>query len=227
LTGHFSHDDYVTGQVSQVVGFDPAEYAREHPTHGELTWRITPASFGKAPKQPEAPVSPPPIVDLPSRPRLPADDIALVVKPRDYDSWKPRAGVNEATAGNELTIDAVLVSPTGGPLTHRAVAITFSLLAVSHFPGVSEVSSQEGQPIRSSPDLQFQGARNPGAGVGVDGGAVRFAPGPFESVTAVLSSFDTRAQGTLTVSAKLDDGRVILGRTLTPASEYLALPKHR
>lgn len=140
------------------------------------------------------------------------DDIELVVDPQGYETWRPEAGLNESTIGNEIKIDATLQRPDGGPANVKARRIIFELIETSREPGVAM-----NLPIAGAAkdfDLQFSPRSNLRPRYIVSGAGdqrLETLPGEYVDASAVVSSYDWGGWSNLKVTAELQDGRVVMG----------------
>ena len=140
------------------------------------------------------------------------DDIELVVNPAAYETWRPEAGPNERTIGNEIKIDARLQRPDGSAVNLKARQIIFQLIGTSREPGVTLNFPLTG--AGRDFDLQFSPHSNPAPRYIVSGAGnqrMETAPGEYIDASAVVSSFDWGGWTTLRVTAELQDGRVVMG----------------
>ena len=157
------------------------------------------------------------------------EDVTLIVLPeKKYDSWRPEAGLNESTIGNEIRIDAKLQGSDGGAAKVKARKIIFELIDTSREPGVA-LNFPLAAPAPGDFDLQFSPTSNP-PGQYVIGGTrnqrAETVPGQYTSASIMVSSFDWGAWSTLKVTAELTDGRLVIGhlRSKSGTTETL-LPK--
>ncbi len=158
---------------------------------------------------------------------LPGLDL-LVVNPQAYDSWRPEAGPNEATIGNEITIDAKLQGPDGGAAKVKARKIIFELTGTSREPGVA-LNFPLAAVTPGDFDLQFSPKSNPPARYIISGPGNQRAetvPGQYTSASVMVSSFDWGAWSTLKVTAELEDGRRVIGHLKSKSGPTdILLPK--
>ena len=143
---------------------------------------------------------------------LPARE-SLVVDSQAYDSWRPEAGIDERTIGNEIKIDAKVLGPDGGAPKVKARKITFELTGTSREPGVSMNFPLPAAATRDL-DLQFSPKSNPPARYvisGPDNQRAETVPGQYTSASIVVSSFDWGAWSTLKVTAEMEDGGLVVG----------------
>lgn len=135
--------------------------------------------------------------------------LELVIKPQNYENWKPQGGANEKTAGNTLPIVASLQTKDGAkpPADIKARRFTFELLETSQEPGVCL-----NRPIKNATkddDLKFEAAQPAGARA-INGKIVEINQ-PATDATAILSCFDYGAWGKIKVTAELEDGQQMTG----------------
>lgn len=197
IAGSWSWEQAMEIRARTDPGFDLAEYARRQPTRGRLTWTVSPAEIEPL-------------------------EVELIVEPQGYDTWMPQ-GVDGRNPGNAIALKAVLVAKDGGPLKQRAVQMTFSLAEVSRERGLA-LNAPKHDPAASE-DLAFEAEKNPGAEVPGGGQSVRFARGPYESTTAILSSYDWGAFGAVVVVARLENGRTVHGHLRGAAVPDVLIPK--
>jgi len=154
---------------------------------GKATWRLIPGDNSEAPE--------------------------LVVDPQGYETWRPQAGQNESTIGNEIKIDAKLQRPDGGAANVKARKIIFELSGTSHEPGVAMNFPLPSKAVKDF-DLQFS-PKNGSSGqltiIGEGNQRVETVPGEYSAASAVVSSYDWGGWSTLKVTAELPDGRQITG----------------
>lgn len=136
-------------------------------------------------------------------------EVELVVKPQNYQTWRPQGGANEKTPGNHLGIEAAILTKDGKapPALIKAKEWKFELVEVSQEPGVCLNWPQ--QNATTDADLQFLAANNPGKTI--QDPKTLLHTKPDNSVSCVLSSFDWGAWGKLKVTAKLEDGDELVG----------------
>ena len=137
----------------------------------------------------------------------------LVVDPQSYETWRPEAGLNERTIGNEIKIDAKLEGPDGGVAKVKARKIIFELTGTSREPGVA-LNFPLAAGTSGDFDLQFSPKSNPPGGYIITGPGNQRAetvPGQYTSASVMVSSFDWGAWSTLKVTAELEDGRSVTG----------------
>lgn len=140
-------------------------------------------------------------------------EIELVVEPQGYASWRPEAGPDERSVGNEIKIDAKLQGPGGGVAKVKARKIIFELTGTSREPGVA-LNFPLAAAATSDFDLQFSPKSNPPGQYIILGPANQRAetvPGQYASASITVSSFDWGAWSTLMVTAELEDGRRVTG----------------
>jgi hypothetical protein len=133
----------------------------------------------------------------------------LVVESKAYDSWRPEAGLDERTIGNEITFEAKLQGPDGSPAKVKARKIIFELIDTSREPGVA-LNFPLAAANPGEFDLQFSRTSNPPDRYTVSGTGNQKAetvPGKYTSASIAVSSFDWGAWSTLKVTAELEDGR--------------------
>jgi hypothetical protein len=145
-----------------------------------------------------------------------------------YDQWIPR-GTLTGAAGSRMKIKANLQSTDGGPVKLKVGMFVFKLSEVSREPGVCmnfpRVASAGG--TRFAPDLKFA----PTGGCDAERQQLELPatledPG-FPRAEARVDCFDYGAWGNLTVTAELEDGRVITGHLKNDNSMIvMPLPKH-
>jgi len=152
----------------------------------------------------------------------------LVIDSQAYDSWRPEAGLNERTVGNEISIDAKLQSPDGGAAKVKARKIIFELINTSREPGVA-MNFPLAAAAPGDFDLQFSPQSNPPGRFTISGPGnqrIETMPGKYSETSVVASSFDWGGWCTLKVTAELEDGRTVTGhfRSRGGTTEIL-LPK--
>jgi hypothetical protein len=152
----------------------------------------------------------------------------LVVDPQSFDTWRPEAGLNEATIGNEIKIDAKLQGPDGGAAKVKARKIIFELTDTSREPGVA-LNFPLAAANPGDFDLQFSPKSNPPGRFTISGTGNQRAetvPGKYTSASVTVSSFDWGAWSTLKVTAELEDGRRITGHLKSKSGPTdILLPK--
>lgn len=155
-------------------------------------------------------------------------DLELIVLSPAYDSWRPEAGLNERTIGNEITIDAKLQHPGGGVPNVKARKIIFELTGTSREPGVA-LNFPLAAATPGDFDLQFSPTSNPPDRYIISGTGNQKAetvPGQYTSASIAVSSFDWGAWSTLTVTAELENGRRVTGHLESPSgTTQILLPK--
>jgi hypothetical protein len=155
--------------------------------------------------------------------RVKEDDVELIVTPIDYDKWLPKAGKDELTRGNVMTVNLKLQGVNGKPLKAKAESFELRLNNTSVEPGITINYPLQPDP-KQLPDLRFLlhpsiESLDPDQNVSVS------SP---DGVTgkAMIASYDGGGWSTLTVEAILKDGRKIQGRLLKPGGEIdIRIPK--
>lgn len=153
--------------------------------------------------------------------------VELVVDSPAYDAWRPEAGPDEKTIGNEIKFDAKLQNPDGSEANVKAVKILFELIDTSREPGIAMNFPVTG--AGKDCDLQFSPKSNPPDPYILSGTGNQRAetvPGEYTAAAVTVSSFDWGGWSTLRVSAELTDGRHVPGhfRTKSGPTDIL-LPK--
>jgi hypothetical protein len=144
------------------------------------------------------------------------DDTVLVVDIDDYEKWIPKGNKNELAEGNRLHVTAKIESASGGPSSKKATWMRFELLRTSREPGVCLNWPKEPDP--PSFDLKF----SPEQAVGTifddaevsrlnDRQTAQTFGGPYSSVPMDISCYDYGAWSWLRVTARLTDGRTLVG----------------
>jgi hypothetical protein len=183
-----------------------------------------------------------------------AEELEVVVKPQNYDHWRPKGNVlqrgGNVSAGNGpglaapaaqgigveveeadpdfLTVNVVLQTKDGGTPQQQADKFLFELVRVSREPGATlnyPLDSTQAE----EPDLRFDPRSNPPDKIkvtGTDGQNAETVQGPLTQATATISSYDWGAWGELRVTAVLPGGRQIVGHLeADPAQTNVRLPK--
>ena len=156
------------------------------------------------------------------------EDLELVVEPEGYESWRPEAGPDEGSIGNEITINAKLQRTGGSAPDKKARTIIFELSGTSREPGVALNFPVESAATKDF-DLQFSPRSNPPGRYIISGPGHQRAetlPGQHTSASIVVSSFDWGAWSAIKVTAELEDGRIVTGHlTGSKATTDILLPK--
>ena len=137
----------------------------------------------------------------------------LIVDSQSYDGWRPKAGMDTRTIGNDIKFEAKLQGPDGSPAKVKARKIIFELIDTSREPGICMNWPQD-MSGRDNPDLEFDLRFVPTSNppdrykiIGPRNQRAETVPGHYTSASAVVSSFDWGAWSTLKVTAELEDGR--------------------
>jgi hypothetical protein len=188
--------------IPGYAGMLPSLVLQSNPFLGsfeyEVSWKLTPTEIN----QPE-----------------------LVVDPAGYDTWRPKAGANERTPGNTITIQAKYQNKDGSTPTEKPVKITFELLDTSGEPGICMNYPPKAQ-ATDDYDLQFDPRNNKRFKISDDGQqADTLDPEPTEA-SVTLTSYDWGGWTTLKVTAELEDGTKVTGYLKSDRSqEKIRLPK--
>ncbi|MDB5171241.1 MAG: hypothetical protein JWN51_14 [Phycisphaerales bacterium] len=145
-----------------------------------------------------------------------------------YEKWIPR-GTLTGAAGSRLKVKARLQAVDGGPVKPKVAMFVFKLSDVSREPGVCMNFPRLGAPAAGktyAPDLKF----GPSGGADVERQQLEMLPAMDDPahphVEARVDCFDYGAWGNLSVTAELEDGRVITGHLKGDKSMILmALPR--
>jgi hypothetical protein len=138
--------------------------------------------------------------------------LEVVIEPQNYEKWRPEALFDESTPTSPITVAARLQHEDGSAPTvaEQAARFVFELTKVSHEPGIAMNSPLKNP--KSTPDLRFVKEEN--AKLIISGDEDNIAatlPGSHVTASAVVSSYDWGAWGSIKVTAELPDGRVIEG----------------
>lgn len=142
-----------------------------------------------------------------------APELEMIVEPQGYDTWRPEAGSDEKTPGNDLSIKATMRYVDGTPLraNDKAQKFEFQLSGVSKEPGIT-MNFPLAANASSDPDLQFDASRNEGLPILVTGKDKAESKGsPQESSVVMVSAYDWGAWGAIQVTGVTMDGRRIVG----------------
>jgi hypothetical protein len=168
-----------------------------------------------------------------------SEDLEVVVKPQNYDQWRPKGNVVERggnvslgpgpgvaapaaqTVGvaveeadpDYLTLNAVLQTPGGGTPQQKAEKFLFELVNVSREPGAT-LNYPLDSPQADQPDLRFDPRANPPDKLKVtdtEGLAAETVQTQITQATANVSSYDWGGWGEVRVTAIMPGGRRIVG----------------
>ena len=196
LSGSWTWEEQLAAMEAKR-GFDRAEWSKRQPASGKLSWTLEP-------DEPEE------------------DELLLEVD--NYDTWLPIAGRDEDTTGNSATIQAKVVSKKGGAPAHKAVLFRAAFADVSSEPGVALNLPLKG--AKSTPDLLFESSANPGGwSVSGEGDQMQLAGTAMTSARVCVSSRDWGAHGEVTITATLDNGRILRGRLKSSDQPDVRLPR--
>ncbi|GEL75692.1 hypothetical protein [Myxococcus virescens] len=157
--------------------------------------------------------------------------VRLVIDAVNLDNWRPLGTVWNGTGSPPTTPGATLslvaslhpkpsVAPNPIP---KATKITFKIVESSNVPG-DAMNSPLDNAANSLRDLQFQAGQNP-AMTFVDVDTIHTPSGLVEEASAVLSSFDWGAYGSVTAEAVLEDGTVLTARFRDTGDNPMRIPK--
>jgi hypothetical protein len=138
--------------------------------------------------------------------------LEVVIEPQNYDRWRPEALFDESTPTAPITVTTHLQHEDGSAptLAEQATRFVFELANVSHEPGIAMNSPLQNP--KSTPDLRFVIEENKKLIIsGAEDNIAATLPGSYVTASAVVSSFDWGAWGSIKVTAELPDGRVIEG----------------
>jgi hypothetical protein len=138
--------------------------------------------------------------------------LEVVIEPQNYDKWRPEALFDESTPTAPITVTTHLQHEDGSAptLAEQATRFVFELANVSHEPGIAMNSPLKNP--KSTPDLRFVIEENKKLIIsGAEDNIAATLPGSYVTASAVVSSFDWGAWGSIKVTAELPDGRVIEG----------------
>lgn len=142
----------------------------------------------------------------------PERDHRLLVSIPGYATWEPQATRSETNPGNELLVEARVVTRGGGePGSDLVRRFTFELAGTSAEPGVA-INYPPADRATRDPDLRFTEDRNVAAARVTDsqGQSAEVEPATNRG-GALISSYDWGAHAHVLVTAELDDGRLLFG----------------
>jgi hypothetical protein len=144
-----------------------------------------------------------------------SEEVEVVVWLEGYEGWRPAAGRDERTPGNELEVKARLQRSDGGTTELKARRFTFELSDTSREPGVAMNFPPAGS-ARDDFDLQFSSSQAVDGCTASGDGLQRCGtpPGEYAAAAARVASFDWGGWSTLKVTAELQDGRRLVGHLL-------------
>jgi len=154
---------------------------------------------------------------------VPIEDVELVLKPDDYDTWLPRGGPDSQTVGNTIGIKAILRPRNGASMRARMRRLEVRFHDVSSEPGVClNLPLDKGA---TTPDLKFS---EESEGTVRNDGMLLQKEGEFIELHMKVECFDWGAWGMIKGWALLTDGRIIWS-TLDgdPSEDELRLPKRK
>lgn len=135
------------------------------------------------------------------------DTEAVIEMPKSYESWRPEAGRDETTRGNDLDVK-VRVQKKGEPgkPSPRKAKFKFELVDVSKEKGTCLNWPAKG---KDSYDLKIEPKLNGHLKINGPNGLVAESNKDLERSSVRISCFDWGAYGKLKVTALLDDGTEI------------------
>jgi len=159
----------------------------------------------------------------------PPSTAKLVLKPLEYDEWRPKCSESEEVKGNDLGVEWRVEEAGGDPARPtKASRVVFSLLNTSKEPGVCT-----NWPLRPKTpadfDLRFAGAEAPprsGYEVRDKGQNLILTDGEAGANRGAVKveCFDAGATGTLVAEAMLADGRVLKATVEKSGDAQLMIP---
>ena len=161
-------------------------------------------------------------------------NLDLVITISNYQTWRPAGGKTEKEVGTDpvsgvsvLELDAQFIDKdTGAPSIAPPEKITFSLVSVSHEPGVS-MNWPEKKSATKDADMEFDAAHNPLATLGANGSKADFTPLSSAPVAAFVSPHDWGGWATLNVTATFN-GKTYQGHLKgAPNTTNILLPKRQ
>ncbi|MBT9556783.1 MAG: hypothetical protein IV100_12185 [Myxococcales bacterium] len=163
---------------------------------GQLTWSFSPA-----------------VVDQPQ---------AFLLPPKDYETWLPEAGADEAADGNTFALGFALEPPktSNKPIT-RGAKWRFELVDVSSEPGTC-LNHPIKAKAKTTPDMAFEAG--PGIEISKDGKSA-WTKSPVAGGALKLRSRDWAAYGRVHATAELDGHRIEAEVKGQPGLLDLTVPK--
>lgn len=161
-------------------------------------------------------------------------NLDLVVTIPNYQTWRPAGGKTEKDIGTDpvsglsvLELDAQLIDKdTGAASSAVPDKMTFSLVNVSHEPGVSLNWPAKSSATKDA-DLTFDNTHNPLATIDANETKADFTPLNTLPVAAFVSPHDWGGWATLNVTATLN-GKTYQGHLKgEPATTNILLPKRQ
>ncbi len=153
------------------------------------------------------------------------NDVELIVKPHDYDSWLPVPGRDELNKGNVMTINLELRGKNGKPLNVKAESFELHLNNTSKEPGIT-INYPVDPGSNQLPDLRL--LLLPNIESVDEGQSLSVSSTDGISGKAYIGSYDGGGWSTLTAEAILNDGHHtrLQGRLLVSNGETeILIPK--
>lgn len=150
-------------------------------------------------------------------------ELQLEIDPgADYEAWMPSTNVG-AEAGKPLTVKATLSAKDGSKPMARVESFEWKLVDTSREPGVAMNYPVDAKDHNYDLKLEAQGGH---VQVSEDGQNVqRAVPADGLTDTVEVKPYDWGAWSTLQVTAKLSDGREVIGKLKGAGAPDLRLPK--
>jgi hypothetical protein len=153
------------------------------------------------------------------------EELVVDVEVVEYADWRPEGSLVANTAGNHIEVKATLRQANGGPPRELALNFTFELVEVSKIPGVAMNFPPPPYP-RNEPDLQFDPLVNPDMLLTPsDYSTAKTPDGEYDSSSVAVGAYDWGAHGILLVTARMKNGRQIVGRLKGTTETRIRLPK--
>ncbi|HSU28152.1 MAG TPA: hypothetical protein VLJ68_07210 [Chitinophagaceae bacterium] len=151
------------------------------------------------------------------------DDVELIITPVDYDKWLPKPGIDEMSAGSEISINLKLQGKHGKPLNQKARSFELRLSATSREPGIT--INYPLKPMNPPlPDLRF--VTQPNSNMAEEFQFMTVNCTGCTTANVKVDAFDGGGYSTLTAVAVLADGRRVTGNLLVSGgSAETSLPK--
>jgi hypothetical protein len=156
------------------------------------------------------------------------EDVELVVDIDDYYTWIPKGTKHENLAGSQLHVTATLQNKDGTATDKRATWMKYELIDTSREPGVClnwpEIPGSRSSDLRFPIEQPQKVILDDGMLTGDDQTA-QTVPGQYLQTRIYVACFDYGAWSTLRVTAKLEDGRVLVGHLRgNPSNVHITIP---
>jgi hypothetical protein len=150
-------------------------------------------------------------------------DAELIVKPKDYDTWMPKATNDELRKGDTMHIDLKVQDHTGGVSSLKVARFELKLSNTSREKGTT-LNMPLNPSANQLPDLRF--IRHPIAESINEDQYIEIPSADGKTGTAIIASYDGGGWTTLTAVAVLEGGIRIEGTLLTPGGiKEIPIPK--